>query len=195
MSDTVAPVPKVLQFSTNRPQNETGADSTDVTRPSPSRSQGEIVGANVLAPVIDIDRLYDVRETPGSTANNMVRALDLLAQASKFLEDARRESNPMNSDRFVQRLQILLPSLFACRAVGDGYGVIVNALQFAFDNLHGKVMTGEQITVMWRVLKELRSRPAMSLEDGIKRVTELEESNLDVDPQNLGEILDSLQNA
>jgi hypothetical protein len=147
----------------------------------------ETVGATARAPKIDIDRLY---ETLPGTASQMVRALELLRQAIDFLSEARTSQDAMDSDRFVQRAQLLLPKLFACRSIGDGFGLIINSLHFAFTNLHGTPLNSDQLNVVWRTLRELRTRPAMSLEQGIQHAEELETSGLEVDPPGLGEILE-----
>ena len=146
-------------------------------------------GANALAPVVDIDRLWEV---PPSGRAHIARALELLKEASDYLSEAQRQDDTLRADRYVQRLQLTLPKLFACRSVGDGFGVIVNSLHFAFVNLHGKPLTGDQINVVWRVLRELRLRPVMPLERGIQQVEELEQHGLEVDPPDIGDLLEPL---
>lgn len=149
-------------------------------------------GANALAPAIDIDRLY---EAPAGTTSQMVRALELLKQAIQFLADAQKSKTTLEADRLVQRVQSLLPKLFSCRSIGDGFGVIVNALDFAFVNLRGTPLTARQLNAVWRVLRELRHHPAMTLEQGIQRVEEFEEEDLEVDPPQLAELLEHSESA
>jgi hypothetical protein len=151
----------------------------------------ETVGATALAP-IDIDRLY---EAPPGSASQMVRALELLKQAIDLLSESRKSDNPMDSDRLVQGVQLTLPKLFACRSIGDGFGVIINSLHFAFANLHGAPLTSEQLNVMWRILRELRNRPVMPLEQGIQHAEELENCGLNVDPPDLGDLLEGYESA
>jgi len=149
-------------------------------------------GPHAFARVIDIDRLYEA--VPG-TSSQIVRALELLKQVSDFLVEAQKSDNAMDADRFVQRVQLALPRLFAYRSTGDGFGVIINSLHFAFSNLHGTPLTPDQLNVIWRVLRELRARPAMSLEQAIQRVEELEECGLEVDPPNIGDVLEGAESA
>ena len=151
---------------------------------------GATVGATALAPVIDIERLWEA--APGSTSQ-MVRALELLKQAIDYLSEANTSENPMDSDRYMQRVQLTLPKLFACRSIGDGFGVIINSLHFAFANRQGTPLTSDQLNVMWRTLRELRTRPAMSLEQGTQHVEELENCGLEVDPSDLGDFLEGHQ--
>jgi hypothetical protein len=144
-------------------------------------------GTTALAQVIDIDRLYDA--VPG-TSSLMVSALELLKEASNNLSAAQKSDLAMEADRFAQRVQMALPKLFACRAIGDGFGVIINSIHFAFANLHGTPLTPSQLNVVWRVLRELRARPAMGVEEGIRQVEELEAQGLEVDPPDLADLLE-----
>ncbi len=190
MSDTQTSIPKVRVNDSPRLPDETGVSATSRTQLTHSPAGNivfEVRGATALAPVIEIDRLWDA--APG-TISQTVRALELLKQVSDFLAAAQRADRPMDVDRFVQRAQLALPKLFACRSVGEGFAVIVNSLHFAFANLHGAPLRPDQLNVIWRVLRELRDRPAMSLEQGIQRVEELEDRGLEVDPPELGELLD-----
>jgi hypothetical protein len=147
----------------------------------------ETVDATSLAPVIDIDRLYDAE--PGS-ASHLVRALELLKQAIDFLSEARISQDPIDSDRFVQRAQVVLPRLFSYRSIGDGFGVTISSLFVAFTNLRGTPLSSAQLNAVWRILRELRARPAMSLEQGIRHAQELENCGLEVDPPELADVLE-----
>jgi hypothetical protein len=156
--------------------------------PAPARGiMLETRGANALAPAIEIDRLYEA--VPG-TISQIVSALELLKQASDNLAAAQKADSAMEADRFVQRVQLALPKLFACRSIGDGFGVIINSIHFAFTNLHGTPLSRGQLNVVWRVLRELRTRPAMPVEQGIQLAGELEAQGLEVDPPDLAELLE-----
>jgi hypothetical protein len=189
MSDTETSIPKTSSDKPVQHLDETAtlAINRDESTLSPVRGTAfKTQGATALAPVIQIDRLYDT--APGSTSQ-IVAALELLKQADDNLAEARKSDNPVEADRFVQHVQISLPKLFAYRSIGDGFGVIINAVHFAFANLSGKPLTSVQLNVIWRVLRELRARPALSLEQGIQRVEELEGCGLEVDPSDLGDLL------
>jgi hypothetical protein len=191
MSDTDTSIPKIRSDKRVPYLDDDTAtftidpdDSTLSPAPGPAFKTH---GATALAPVIQIDRLYDT--APGSTSQ-IVTVLELLKQADDNLAEARKADNPIEADRLVQRVQISLPKLFACRSIGDGFGVIINAVHFAFTNLSGKPLTSVQLNVIWRVLRELRARPALSLEQGIQRVEELEGCGLEVDPPDLDDLLE-----
>jgi hypothetical protein len=168
----------------------TGAPAISPTESTQSQVRGIVPktqGALALAQKMDIDVLW--QEVPG-TSSHVVKALELLKQAIEMLGQAMRSENAIESDRFVQRAQLTLPKLFALRSIGDGFGVVINSLYFAFTNLNGTPMRPDQVKVAWRVLRELRNTPVMSLDQGIQRVEELEASGLEVDPSSLGDLLE-----
>lgn len=190
MSDTGTSIPLGVLHESARLPDETGA--TAVSRPEsipmPARAiTFETQGALALAPVIDIERLY---ETVPGASSQMLRALELLKEVIDLLGMAKKSDNPIEADTFTQRAQLALPKLFSCRSIGDGFGVVVNSIHFAFQNLRGMPLTPEQLDVMWRALRELRLRPALSVEQGIQSVEELEERGLEIDPADLGGLLD-----
>src|ERR1700722_8286324 len=190
MSDTGASAEKVFSDQIVWLPDGTGAPAignTEITRSSDRVIPFLTRGANAVESAIDIDRLYE--ETPG-TSSQIVTALELLKQAIDIFGHAMRSEDALEADRFVQRAQLILPKLFALRSIGDGFGVIINSLHFAFTNLHGTPMRPEQVKAMWLVLRELRNMPAMSLDQGIHRTEELEASGLEVDPTELGELLE-----
>jgi len=192
MSDTETKIPRV---DTNEPVWLPDETKTPGIRPESTpvptrRVLLKTQGATALAPVIDIDRLYDA--LPG-TSSHMITALGLLKEASDNLSEAQKCDSAMEADRFVHRVQVALPKLFGCRSIGDGFGVVINSLHFAFANLHGTPLTRNQLNAVWRVLRELRERPAMALEQGIERVAELEAQGLEVDPPELSDLLEAAE--
>ncbi len=189
MSDTDTKIPKVETIEPVSLPDQTMAPSARLEL-TPAPTRGIVLrtrGAHALAPVIDIDRLYDA--FPG-TSSQIVTALELLKHASDNLAAAQKSDSAMEADRFVQRVQLTLPKLFACRSIGDGFGVIINSIHFAFTNLHGTPLTPGQLNVVWRALRELRARPAMPVEQGIQLAGELEAQGLEVDPPELGDLLE-----
>jgi len=191
MSDTNTSTPNIpaknVLWLSGEMQTETPAvQRPEATPVSTSSFTTQSRGNLALRPTIGIDRLY---EAPRGTTSNMVRALELLKSASDNLAAALRYDNPMEADRFVQHVQLDLPKLFACRSIGDGFGAMINALYYAFHNQRGKPLARNQINLVWRALRELRSRPVMSLEQAIEYVDEFEAQGLQVDPEGIANIL------
>lgn len=162
----------------------TGIDEID--QPSVRMSSGaEITVA------IEIDKLYPAQE---ATRPELIKALQFLAQATSALESARQrivQNDLIGSDREMGKFQVLLPELFQCRQIGDGFGALINAIETAFINQRGKPLTGEQVSAVWRMIKELRAHPFITTDTAADRVEELAETGLLVDPAILGDAFDA----
>lgn len=184
----------VLQF----PKRTSGGSETALAPAKPAAKTSEFAGVSIvraegtaaLAP-IPIDVLYPATE---SNRTELIRALQLLAEAVPALEHARdalRSNDLIRSDHHVHSIQLLLPQLFRCRAIGDGFAAVVNALEIAFVNQGGQPLTEKQIVTVLRTLKELRSRPFVPFDLAQQSIEELEKVGLGVDPVTLGELFDA----
>ena len=145
-----------------------------------------ISGANVMS----IDVLYNA--VPG-TSSKISDALALLKQAIDLLGQALNSANAIEADRVVQRFKLLLPKLFDCRAIGDGFGLIINSMHAAFSNLDGAPLSQEQARVIWRALRELRNIPAMSVDNAVRWIDDFEKIGLEVDAQEIGHLLEDFE--
>lgn len=149
-----------------------------------TRLESGIEAATVKS--IDIETLYP----PVPDRNDhLSRVLEQLASAVNLLGQARTQEDVMVSDRYIQQFQALLPDLFKWRSVGDGYATVINSLQFALFNRKGIPLTVQQISTLWRSLKELRTRPFLTFEQALTYVDEFEKVGLKVDPPVLGALL------
>jgi hypothetical protein len=185
VSDTQTSVLKRSENLIVQLSNETGASgvkATESARAIYSSGLSLTQGANALAPIIPIDRLY---EAPRDIPSRIIPALELLTEADRLLEGARKAKSRLDADLATQRVQALLPRLFEYRGIGDGFGVIINSVYFSLENLQGTPLTSDQLNVVWRTLRELRAQPAMTLEQGIHRAEELESCGLVVDPSDV----------
>jgi hypothetical protein len=191
MADTVIEFPRTGKSRdvTSSSEHFFNRRGTGVTSwAAPIDVAGTSATGNVVR-LIEIDKLYP--NTGGSTAE-VVRALGLLADANVRLERARlcAESSPLSADRELQHFQSLLPALFSCRRIGDGFALVVNSLQNVFINLQGKLLSKVQISTIWRILREVRSKPYLSFDQSLELVAELEDVNLEVDPQILASLIE-----
>ena len=191
MSDTTEvarPATRRSQLLLFRAEDGTSADNKNVNSSTTPAAGVHTVGATALATrVIPIDRLY---EAPKGETYNIVRAIELLREVSASHNEARHAKSAIEMDQYVQRVQLALPRLFALRSISEGFGLVINSLNIAFVNRRGVPLTEEQLIVVWRVLRELRARPVISLDQGIQQVEQLEEQGLQVDPIEIGELLE-----
>ena len=84
-----------------------------------------------------------------------------------------------------------MPELFCCRALGDGFGTIINAFISAFEDLSGNTPDLNQIRVMNVVFRHLEERPFLSADEASNEVDLLESVGLNPHPAELMEFLSS----
>jgi hypothetical protein len=180
---------KILAFpATLREQSATGAMQVVGTRADVvSFGTGSPIPVT-FEPLIDTRRLYP----EGETDSNVDKALRFLNEALARLDESRKafiDGDLPDAYRRLFHFQALLETLFGCSSIGEGYAAIVNALHFAFVNGAAASCTEQQVNTIWRVLRELRTRPFMKLEAAADVVDELEESGLAVNPAELIDVL------
>jgi hypothetical protein len=193
MSTKVIPFPQVSRRELTSGESETASLSprhqTETVDQRELRTV-RVEGTAVLAP-IPIDVLYPATE---SNRHELIRALQLLPQAVKELElarDAFNANDVLQSDHHVHAVQLLIPDLFRCRTIGDGFGAIVSALEIAFVNQRGEPLGEKQIITILRALKQLRSHPFVSFDSALQVVEDFEKVGLSVDPASLDELIDA----
>lgn len=130
---------------------------------------------------LSIDELYPgVDETDG----NLSRAKRVLRTCIEHCREAREhleEGDGLKSDNEMVHVQNRLPDLFTFREFGDGFGMVVDALLTAFENLDDMPCDLQQIKAVRRVLSDLRDRPFMSSKKAVDLTLQLEEAGLDTD--------------
>jgi hypothetical protein len=142
---------------------------------------------------IGIDSLYPepgiVRPILGHALRGLAAAKEAVQESLEYL----KRGELISSDESMQRLQALLPELFYCRDLGDGFGAIINALKFSFENAHGAPFSEAQIRLIGQMVERIRQEPFMHFEQAAELIGRLEDVGLTVDPPAfavLGELLD-----
>ena len=95
----------------------------------------------------------------------------------------------LQADTEMQKLQVLLPELFCCRSLGDGFGTIINALMSAFEGLGGDIPNAAQIVAMRRMLELLSEKPFLSVDEADQQIELFEKVGLNPYPAELLELL------
>lgn len=113
-------------------------------------------------------------------------AMGRIDRALEFLADEDKTGVAM------QRYQLLLPELFACRSLGEGFGLIVSSLQNAATRLPGHAMDEQQIRTVRSALAALRSDPFMTFDAAMAHVSSLEHADLNVNPPKFEYLADLL---
>lgn len=135
-----------------------------------------------------IDELFSNLES----TSRLKQALALLDGAIKQAEAAlSSDAQPVASDDDIQVLYSLLPELFCCRSLGDGFAAVINALQQAAANQRGVPIDRPQIEAIMVILRKLRQSPFLPYADAVDIVLKLEDTGLIVDLPALSYLADT----
>jgi hypothetical protein len=146
-------------------------------RPSLRLSQAELYPVRAAFSIEHITALRLLGLAIGRTK----RALDALSQSDDILA----------ADIEIQKIQVLLPELFCCRELGDGFGTIVNAFMSAFEVLQGDTLSAAQLRMLAQVFQLLREQPFLGTDEADRQIEKLESVGLNPYPMELVEFLSS----
>lgn len=135
----------------------------------------------------------------GDVYNNLShipRVLALLDEGSKLLLSSSnylRLGDEVSSDNDIQHFFALLPELFCCRSIGDGFASIINSIYNAIIN-HSEIglLSENQISKILLLLKRLQAEPFLDLDDAIDLILLLDEVGLNIKPQHLNKVSEIL---
>ncbi len=140
--------------------------------------------------VSDPLEIYPGLAETNSALNSAVTLLDqatvLQSEALLLLE----EGDAIAADDSLQRMRALLPELFCCRTVGDGFGSVVNAMHYSFLNANGVPLEFPQVRELGKALRLIRWKPFLSIDEAVNAVLGLEETGLVVAPEGVGSLAD-----
>jgi hypothetical protein len=142
---------------------------------------------------ITIDSLYPAPDILSPAFGTALRLLAESLQRAAEAVIAADEEDRIAADNAVIRIQALLPELFCCRSLGDGFGHLINAIFYGIKNRAGTFLNAVQIRSIKRALEAVRSQPFMSFEVADGYVDYLEDAGLDTEPstfRGLKELLD-----
>jgi len=124
------------------------------------------------------------------------RALNLLQEGVRHLDDALsallEDDDAISSDDALQRFQALLPELFCCRDLGDGFGVIVSSTYHALRNLFGTPLNENQLRTVRSIVQRLYTEPYIAFDEAVDEINSLEEVGLEVTPSYFKYVADFL---
>jgi hypothetical protein len=179
-------------------QRDTGTNATSIV----GRHQLTVVPIDTLREfssekaTTEPARIDDLYRDPSAIRPILRSALRGLATGIKATDQslaALRRGEPIASDDAMIRLQMLLPELFCCRDLGDGFGSVINAIKISFDNAKGIPFNERQIVTIGQALNQIRNEPFLPFERAVDLITRLEDSGLIVEPgsfEALGDLLD-----
>jgi len=137
-----------------------------------------------------VEEIYPRLMEAGSTLRTGIALLGEAAQRADAAVAAIGDDDLVAADIELQHLQAVLPELFCCRSLGDGFGSVVNSLQIAFANQKGLPFNSEQVGAIARAVRRLRHEPFLSIDQAVDIVAALEDVDVVVEPPGLGELAD-----
>ncbi len=123
---------------------------------------------------------------------NARRLLAACIQNVKEALSLAREEDIVSADDTMAHVIVSLPELFCCRALGDGFGMLVNAIQGAFENRRGTPLERAQLEGLLRAFEKLRGEPFLKTSTAVDEIIALEETGLNPEPPAYAYLVDWL---
>ncbi len=116
---------------------------------------------------------------------NLATAFTLLDEALEWMNEAikaKHDGDDIDSDDAVMHVQALLPELFCCRTIGDGFGSMVNAIYHGLNNINGELLEREQLVALKNALDRIKTKPFLDVDTAIEEIMRLEDAGFTVEP-------------
>lgn len=115
----------------------------------------------------------------------LATSFSLLAEGLEYINDAinaQNEGDLISSDDFIHRLQALLPELFCCRSIGDGFGAIINAIYHSLTNMKGIALNIPQLEAIKRGLRRISTEPFLEFGEAVDEIIHLQDVGFEPEP-------------
>lgn len=158
---------------------------------SGDKSDYDLVRTESLNPV----RIESLYPASNDLRPELAKAFELLTEGISILDKSIlsfEENDLISSDDYTNRCRALLPELFCCRSLSEGFASIINAAFHSIANMQGLPLDKLQLTAMRNILKRLYSEPFIGIDEAIDEIITLEEVNLDVEPNHFKYLADLL---
>lgn len=93
------------------------------------------------------------------------------------------EGDSISSDDEVQHFQALLPELFCCRNLGDGFGAIISSVFHSLRNLDGNPANDEQLKAIKNIVCRISTEPFILFDEAVNEIIKLEDVGLTIEPE------------
>jgi hypothetical protein len=138
----------------------------------------------------------DIYPDPSARSAPLNAALKLLYEAESCLDSAVvlvRDGDLIGADDHTCKFVAMLPELFCCREIGDGFALIVSSMFHAVKNKGSTPLTERQLLGLAFLTKFLRNNIFCAVDTAIDATEKLVTVDLNTDPPALttvGELLD-----
>lgn len=131
---------------------------------------------------IDISELYPLSSELRPELSTAFALLDEGLHDVSVAIEMQNIGDMISSDDAINRLQALLPELFCCRSLGDGFGSIISAIYQSITNMHGNPLNAKQLSALQVVLKRVQSEPFLEFNEAVDEIMALEDAGFEVEP-------------
>lgn len=129
--------------------------------------------------------LFDLYPLSDELRPELSIAFNLLKEGTQHLSYAiemQATGDIISSDDAVHRLQALLPELFCCRSISDGFGSIINAVYHSITNMNGNPLNMRQLSAIIGVINRVSTEPFLEFNEAVDEVMTLEDVGFEVEP-------------
>jgi len=141
---------------------------------------------------LSIEDLYPLNEYLSPLLSAAFKLIDEAVQLVTEAINYFKEENKIASDDAIQRVQALLPELFCCRALADGFGAIVSSIFQGLRNREGEPLNFHQLVTLKTVLKKIRSEPYIVFDEAVDQIMKLEDVGFTVEPAEFAQMAELL---
>lgn len=132
---------------------------------------------------------------PSPSRDSLVgSALRLLGQAIEALDVLANveDDRPFDVEYQISSVRALLPDLFCCRKLSDGFGQVVVAIWCALSSHGGEPLDRARVNALRKAFVMLKAKPALTAESATDAVMGLEAAGLETEPPELSSLLELL---
>jgi hypothetical protein len=137
----------------------------------------------------------DLYVTSTGAPSVLIKALGLLDAAVQCLSASIQSANDgdaIQSDLQLQAVRPLLRKLFMCRALGDGFGAVVDALISALDNNRGAPLDVRRLESLRDSLAMILREPFIGFGSAVKAIERVESAGFSTTPPGFEQLADWL---
>jgi hypothetical protein len=160
----------------------TTTSATPSTTTTTSIATSTTIDNSITMPSMPLSELYPLTH---ELKPELGTALSLLEEGIKDIDVAINmiiENELISSDDAIQRFQALIPELFCCRNLGDGFGAIVSSIFNALRNLEGIPANLEQLKVIKNITTRILTEPFIAFDEAVDEIMLFEAVGLISEP-------------
>jgi hypothetical protein len=150
----------------------------------------------VVQPKTSQASMEDLYPLSSQMRPELARAWSLLDEGLAYIGNAikslQEHDDVMASDDAIMNFQALLPELFFCRTIGEGFTTIITSVNHAIVNFDGAPLTIPQLKSLNAIIRRLRTEIYISDDEANDEVIKLQEIGFRVDPKYISSLVEIL---